>query len=170
LLIKREKKYRKISYFSKTGQQIKKDSSAMSNNYNLERFIDAQRSDYAIALSEIKSGRKQSHWMWYIFPQVLGLGYTSTSILYAIKDVDEATAYLRHEVLGKRLIEISNALLALETNDAHHVFGGPDDMKLRSSMTLFTLVPGADAVFQKVLDKFFDGKKDDRTLQLLEAQ
>ena len=142
----------------------------MTNNYNLQRFIDAQRSDFAIALSEIKGGRKQSHWMWYIFPQVLGLGYTSTSILYAIKDLDEATAYLNHEVLGKRLIEISNALLALETNDAHKIFGSPDDMKLRSSMTLFTLVPGADEVFQKVLDKFFDGKKDDRTLQLLEAK
>jgi uncharacterized protein (DUF1810 family) len=141
----------------------------MNNNYNLERFTDAQRTDYATALSEIKSGRKQSHWMWYIFPQVLGLGYTSTSILYSIKDLDEATAYLKHKVLGKRLIEISNALLALETNDAHKIFGSPDDMKLRSSMTLFTLVPGADKVFQKVLDKFFNGIKDDRTLQLLKA-
>jgi len=139
----------------------------MSNDYNLERFIDAQRSDYAIALSEIKQGRKEGHWMWYIFPQVLGLGYTSTSILYAIKDLDEAAAYLNHEILGKRLIEISNALLALETNDAHKVFGSPDNMKLRSCMTLFTLVPGADKVFQLVLDKFFNGKKDDKTLQLL---
>ncbi|MEP6596223.1 MAG: DUF1810 domain-containing protein [Ginsengibacter sp.] len=141
----------------------------MSNNYNLERFIEAQHTDYATALSEIKHGRKQSHWMWYIFPQVLGLGYTSTSILYAIKDLDEATAYLNHEVLGKRLIEISNALLALETNDTQKIFGNPDDMKLRSSMTLFTLVPGADEVFQKVLDKFFNGEKDERTLQLLNA-
>ncbi len=141
----------------------------MNNNYNLERFLDAQHTDYAVALSEIKNGRKQSHWMWYIFPQVLGLGYTSTSIQYAIKDLDEATAYLNHEVLGKRLIEISNALLALETNDAHKVFGSPDNMKLRSSITLFSLVPGADKVFESVLDKFFDGRKDDRTLQLLEA-
>lgn len=141
----------------------------MNNNYNLERFLDAQHTDYAVALSEIKNGRKQSHWMWYIFPQVLGLGYTSTSIQYAIKDLDEATAYLNHEVLGKRLIEISNALLALETNDAQKVFGSPDNMKLRSSITLFSLVPGADKVFESVLDKFFDGRKDDRTLQLLEA-
>lgn len=142
----------------------------MNNNYNLERFIEAQLKDYTTALSEIKRGRKQSHWMWYIFPQVLGLGYTSTSIQYAIKDLDEAAAYLRNEVLSKRLIEISNALLALETNDAHKIFGSPDDVKLRSSMTLFTLVPGADKVFQKVLDKFFKGKKDDRTLQILNIE
>jgi uncharacterized protein (DUF1810 family) len=141
----------------------------MPNDYNLERFIDAQRTDYAIALTEIKRGKKESHWMWYIFPQLLGLGYTSVSILYAIKDIKEATAYLNHEILGKRLIEISNALLQLETNDASKVFGSPDNMKLRSSMTLFSLVPGADKVFQAVLDKFFNGKKDERTLQLLNA-
>jgi uncharacterized protein (DUF1810 family) len=139
----------------------------MSENYNLERFITAQETDYAIALSEIKDGRKQSHWMWYVFPQVLGLGYTSTSILYAIKDLDEAAAYLQHDILGRRLIEICNALLSLETNDAHQIFGSPDNMKLRSSMTLFALVPGADTVFQSVLNKFFNGRKDDKTLQLL---
>jgi uncharacterized protein (DUF1810 family) len=136
-------------------------------NYNLERFIEAQQTDYATALAEIKHGRKQSHWMWYIFPQVMGLGYTGTSIMYSIKDMDEATAYLNHEVLGNRLIEISNALLALEINDAAKVFGSTDSMKLRSSMTLFSMVPGADKVFQLVLDKFFEGKKDGRTLQLL---
>lgn len=139
----------------------------MSNNYNLERFVEAQKNDYAVALSEIKNGRKESHWIWYVFPQVLGLGYTSTSIEYAIKDLDEATAYLNHAVLGKRLIEISNALLVFETDDANKIFGGTDSMKLRSSMTLFSLVPNADAVFQKVLDKFFNGAKDDKTLQLL---
>ena len=141
----------------------------MSNDYNLERFLEAQQSDYAIALSEIKNGRKQSHWMWYIFPQVFGLGYTGTSIMYAIKSLDEAAAYLNHEVLGKRLIEISNALLVLETSDAYKVFGSTDNMKLRSSMTLFSLVPGADKVFREVLDKFFDGRVDERTLQLLNA-
>jgi uncharacterized protein (DUF1810 family) len=139
----------------------------MSTDYNLERFIDAQRTDYAVALSEIKQGKKESHWMWYIFPQVLGLGYTSTSIMYSIKDLDEAAAYLNDEVLGKRLIGISNALLELDTNDAKQVFGSPDNMKLRSSMTLFSLVPGADKVFQAVLDKFFKGKKDQETLHLL---
>ena len=141
----------------------------MSNDYNLERFVDAQRTDYSIALAEIKGGKKKSHWMWYIFPQVLGLGYTSTSISYGIKNLDEATAYLNHPVLGQRLVEISNALLALETNDAKKIFGSPDHMKLRSSMTLFSLVPDAGKVFQAVLDKFFDGKKDEKTLQLLNA-
>lgn len=141
----------------------------MNNTYNLKRFIKAQEQDYAIALSEIKNGRKKSHWMWYIFPQVLGLGYTSTSIQYGIKDLDEATAYLNHEVLGKRLIEISNAVLASETNNAKEIFGSTDSMKLRSSMTLFSLVPNADKVFQLVLDKFFNGKKDDQTLKLLHS-
>ena len=141
----------------------------MNNDYNLERFLDAQQSDYAIALSEIKSGRKQSHWMWYIFPQVLGLGYTGTSIHYGIKNMEEAGAYLKHKVLGKRLIEISTVLLSLETNDAHKIFGSPDNMKLRSCMTLFSLVPDADKVFQAVLDKFFNGQKDEKTLHLLEA-
>src|SRR5215471_10293971 len=139
----------------------------MSDDHNLQRFIDGQRSDYANALSEIKQGRKESHWMWYIFPQVLGLGYTSTSIFYAIKNLEEATAYLHHKVLGTRLLDISNALLDLETNDAHKIFGSPDDMKLRSCMTLFSLVPNADKVFQAVLDKFFNGRKDEKTLQLL---
>ncbi|HYJ63317.1 MAG TPA: DUF1810 domain-containing protein [Parafilimonas sp.] len=139
----------------------------MNNTYNLERFIKAQEQDYAIALSEIKNGRKESHWMWYIFPQALGLGYTSTSIQYGIKDLGEAKAYLDNNILGKRLIEISNALLALPTNNAKEIFGDTDSMKLRSSMTLFSLVPGTDDVFQLVLDKFFNGKRDDQTLQLL---
>ncbi len=139
----------------------------MQKDYNLERFLDAQKNDYATALSEIKNGKKESHWMWYIFPQAMGLGYTSTSIHYSIKDLDEAKAYLDHPVLGKRLIEITNAALALETNDARQVFGSPDNLKLKSSMTLFSLVPDADKVFEKVLDKFFDGKKDEKTLQLL---
>lgn len=139
----------------------------MQKDYNLERFLDAQKNDYATALSEIKNGKKESHWMWYIFPQAMGLGYTSTSIHYSIKDLDEAKAYLDHPVLGKRLIEITNAALALETNDARQVFGSPDNLKLKSSMTLFSLVPDADKVFEKVLDKFFEGKKDEKTLQLL---
>lgn len=141
----------------------------METDFNLERFIDAQRNDYPTALSEIKQGKKRSHWMWYIFPQAMGLGYTSASVSFAIKNLEEATAYLHHEVLGKRLIGISNALLDLEANEAQKIFGSPDNLKLRSSMTLFSLVQGADEVFQKVLDKFFDGKKDERTLELLKA-
>lgn len=139
----------------------------MKDKYNLERFIEAQRKDYAIALSEIRNGRKETHWMWYIFPQVMGLGFTSISIEYSITDLDEAKAYLENEVLGKRLIEISNVLLTLPTNNASEIFGGTDTMKLRSSMTLFSLVPGADKVFEAVLEKFFNGRKDERTLQLL---
>ena len=139
-----------------------------NDKYNLKRFIEAQETDYPMALDEVKQGRKQSHWMWYIFPQVMGLGYTGTSITYGIKDLDEAAAYLNNEILGPRLIEISNVLLTLETNEANKVFGGTDSMKLRSSMTLFSLVPGADKVFQLVLDKFFKGEKDEKTLHLLE--
>ncbi|MBS1747628.1 MAG: DUF1810 domain-containing protein [Bacteroidetes bacterium] len=139
----------------------------MKDRYNLERFIEAQRKDYAIALSEIKNGRKETHWMWYIFPQVMGLGFTGISIEYSITDLDEAKAYLENEILGKRLIEISHVLLSLPTNNASEIFGNTDTMKLRSSMTLFSMVPGTDKVFDAVLDKFFHGRKDERTLQLL---
>jgi len=142
-------------------------SNTNNDTYGLNRFIEAQQTDYATALAEIKQGKKQSHWMWYIFPQVLGLGYTSNSMQFGIKDLDEAAAYLNHEILGKRLVEISNVLLTLETDDANKVFGNPDYKKLKSSMTLFSLLPGTDEVFQRVLDKFFKGNKDDRTLQFL---
>ena len=138
-----------------------------SNDKYLERFVEAQQAEYNIALNEIKNGKKETHWMWYIFPQVLGLGFTSVSMEYGIKDLDEAAAYLNHPVLGWRLVEISNVLLTLETNNAREIFGGSDAVKLRSSMTLFSLVPNADKVFELVLDKFFKGRKDEKTLQLL---
>ena len=134
---------------------------------NLQRFIDTQKNDYAIALNEIKNGRKQSHWMWYIFPQIEGLGYSSTSKYYAIKNIDEAKAYLNHAVLGKRLIEISNELINLKSSNAKNIFGSPDDMKLKSCMTLFAAIPGADIVFESVLKKFFNGSKDTKTLQII---
>jgi len=134
---------------------------------NLSRFTDAQQSTYTAALSEIKSGRKRSHWMWYIFPQIAGLGFSQTSRYYAIKDLKEAKAYVEHPVLGRRLVEICHELLKLNSSNANEVFGRPDDIKLRSSMTLFAAVPGADSVFQSVLDKFFAGEKDIRTLQLI---
>src|SRR5206468_7623910 len=98
------------------------------------RFLDAQHNDYATALAEIKKGRKQSHWMWYIFPQIQGLGYSDTSRYYAINNLQEAEAYLKHSVLGRRLIEICETLLSLPGSDAHAIFGSPDDLKLRSSM------------------------------------
>jgi uncharacterized protein (DUF1810 family) len=133
----------------------------------LERFKKAQENDYDIALNEIKSGRKRSHWMWYIFPQVAGLGMTETSKYYAIKDIQEATHYLLDSELGIRLVTICRVLLELETNDPHIVFGSPDDFKLKSSMTLFDAVPATFPVFGQVLDKFYGGEKDQRTLELL---
>src|SRR6476469_7431294 len=110
----------------------------MPDEYNLKRFIDAQATSYANALSEIKNGRKRSHWMWYIFPQIQGLGFSETSRYYAIKDIDEAEEFLKDPVLGPRLLKICNELLQLRSNDAHSIFGSPDDLKLKSSMTLFS--------------------------------
>jgi uncharacterized protein (DUF1810 family) len=134
---------------------------------NLQRFLDAQRADYPTALAEVTAGRKRSHWMWYIFPQVQGLGYSEMAHRYGITGAAEAAAYLAHPVLGARLLEIARALLALPGSNATAIMGSPDDMKLRSSMTLFAQVPGSDAVFQAVLDKFFGGAPDAKTLQLL---
>jgi uncharacterized protein (DUF1810 family) len=139
----------------------------MSKDKDLSRFITAQKSDYEIALAEIKNGRKTSHWMWYIYPQIAGLGMTDTSRFYSIKDSEEAAEYLMHPVLGKRLIEISKELLQLKSNNARMIFGVPDDMKLRSSMSLFASMPGTDPVFQLVLDKFFDGEPDPKTMRIL---
>lgn len=134
---------------------------------SLQRFEDAHRQDYETALAEIRRGRKTSHWMWYIFPQLKGLGYSPTAQYYSIENLAEAEAFLAHPVLGVHLVEISRALLALETNNADLVFGYPDNLKLRSSMTLFAQVREANPVFGQVLDKFFDGKPDQRTLELL---
>ena len=141
----------------------------MAHTNGLQRFIDAQANDYPLALAEIMNGRKRTHWMWYVFPQIQGLGMSETSRLYAIKDIDEAAAFLNHPVLGSRLIRICNELLNLKTNNAHQIFGSPDDVKLHSSMTLFSSVPSADPVFEKVLEKFFKGKKDERTLAIIES-
>lgn len=139
----------------------------MESETNLQRFIKAQKSDYAIALSEVKDGKKRSHWMWYIFPQITGLGFSETSKFYSIKSLSEAGDYLKHPVLGPRLIEISNALLNLKSDNALAIFGTPDDQKLKSSMTLFSILPGTNPVFQAVLDKFFHGQKDAKTLEIL---
>ena len=139
----------------------------MANVKNLERFIKPQKKDYSIALSEIKNGKKQSHWMWYIFPQIQGLGFSETSKFYGIKNIHEAEEFLNHPVLGSRMIRICNELLNLETNDPHRIFGSPDDLKLHSSMTLFSSLPNANPVFQKVLNKFFKGKKDERTMGII---
>lgn len=141
----------------------------MNTDNNLKRFIDAQQAAYHAALSEIRNGKKQGHWMWYIFPQIQGLGYSETSKFYAIKNIYEAEEFLQHPVLGSRLVQICNELLGLTGNDAHRIFGSPDDMKLKSSMTLFSSVSN-DPVFRMVLDKFFHGAKDMRTLQIIGNQ
>lgn len=135
----------------------------------LERFVQAQESSYACALREIKNGRKTSHWMWYIFPQLSGLGHSQTARYYAIRDRAEAEAYLAHPVLGKRLLEISSELLKLESFDATAVMGWPDDLKLKSSMTLFGLV-SREPVFRQVLEKYFRGEEDVYTVQAISRQ
>jgi len=137
--------------------------------YHLERFKQAQARDYNIALAEIRAGRKRSHWIWYVFPQLKGLGRSGTANFYGIEDMDEAEAYLADEELRANLIEISQALLELSTSDPVRVMGGIDAMKLRSSMTLFAEASNSDPVFQKVLDKFYKGEPDARTLELLGA-
>ena len=134
--------------------------------YSLQRFLDAQKDHYFIALREMKEGAKRSHWIWYIFPQIQGLGFSSTAQYYAIENLEEAKAYLADPVLRERLLEISNALLALDSCDPSEVMGYPDDLKLRSSMTLFSLAEPECTVFRDVLDKFYGGREDERTIDL----
>jgi uncharacterized protein (DUF1810 family) len=136
----------------------------------LDRFKEAQKQDFDIALKEVMAGHKRSHWMWYIFPQLAGLGMTETSRYYAIKNMKEATDYLMDNELGTRLTEICKALLELETNDPNKIFGTPDDLKLFSSMTLFDAVPATFPIFGRVLDKFYAGERDTRTLELLKQE
>ncbi|WP_242065283.1 DUF1810 domain-containing protein [Trichocoleus sp. FACHB-262] len=135
--------------------------------YDLNRFVQAQERDYERALSEVKNGRKRSHWMWYIFPQFDGLGFSATSKQYAIKSVAEAKAYLSHPILGPRLIACGEAALNVEGRTAHEIFGSPDDMKLKSCATLFAYVSPEGSVFEQVLNKFFQGDRDQKTLDLL---
>ena len=137
-------------------------------NYDLSRFIKAQKEDYQLALSEIKNGKKESHWMWYIFPQIIGLGMSETSVYYSIQNIEEAKAFLEDEYLGWNLIEICKALLSLPVNNAMAIFGSPDDMKLKSSMTLFNCASDEEQnIFVEVLNKFFDGNQDVLTLEIL---
>ncbi|MFC4210285.1 DUF1810 domain-containing protein [Pedobacter lithocola] len=135
--------------------------------YNLNRFVEAQQHIYTNALNEIKNGKKTSHWMWFIFPQLDGLGYSDMAKKFAIRNIGEAEAYLKHPILGNRLIEITKILNALKTNAPEEIFGGIDALKLRSSMTLFAGLHNADPVFENVLAKFFENQKDARTIALL---
>ena len=133
---------------------------------NLDRFVKAQEIDYEFALKEIIQGKKRSHWMWYIFPQLKGLGYSSMAVYYGIKNHKEAEGYLAHPVLGARLLEISNELLKLEGKSAKDIFGSTDELKLKSCMTLFYLV-SKETVFREILDKYFDGNIDEKTQEIL---
>jgi uncharacterized protein (DUF1810 family) len=136
--------------------------------FDLERFVEAQKTHYARALDEIRSGRKRTHWMWFIFPQFAGLGSSATAEFYAIRSRAEAVAYLQHPVLGTRLEECAGALLLVEGRSASQIFGFPDDLKLRSSATLFAAVAAPGSVFEQLIDKYFGGEPDARTIRLLE--
>jgi uncharacterized protein (DUF1810 family) len=137
--------------------------------YDLKRFLDAQSAGYETALREIKSGRKRSHWIWYVFPNIAGLGSSPTARRYAIRGIDEARAYLADATLRARLEEISSALLELESCDATEIMGTPDDLKLRSCATLFLEAEPGNVIFRAVLEKFFDGRPDERTLEILRS-
>ena len=143
------------------------ESHSTNDQYNLSRFLQAQEDDYARALAEIRSGQKRTHWMWYIFPQLDGLAYSSTAKYYAIKSLDEAKAYLAHPVLGPRLLECAEAAIRVEGRSARAIFGSPDDLKLRSCATLFACVSRLDSVFEQLLRKYYQGGHDGKTLELL---
>jgi uncharacterized protein (DUF1810 family) len=144
-----------------------KDKRDVNDLHELHRFLQAQEKDYDRALAEIRVGRKRSHWMWYIFPQFDGLGFSSTTKRYAIKSLAEAEAYLGHPILGPRLLEVAEAVVRIDGRTAYEIFGSPDDMKLRSCATLFAHVSPTGSVFERLLDKYFQGERDDKTIQLL---
>lgn len=134
--------------------------------FDLRRFVEAQAPTYADALAELKAGKKRSHWMWYVFPQYAGLGRSSMAERFAIRSIDEAKAYLRHRILGPRLVECAQAVLDVHGKTAHDIFGSPDDLKLRSSATLFSRVSEPGSVFHRILERYFEGEPDERTLAL----
>ena len=139
----------------------------MSDPYDLHRFVDAQRSTYDSAVGELRAGRKTSHWMWFVFPQIAGLGRSQMSQRYAIDSLEEARAYLDHPVLGPRLLECCGALLSHDGTSAEEILGGIDATKLRSSMTLFLRASPETQTFQQVLDRYFEGEADRATIELL---
>jgi uncharacterized protein (DUF1810 family) len=138
---------------------------SVADPYSLDRFVEAQADVYEQALAEIRAGRKRSHWMWYIFPQLAGLGSSPMSVRYAIRDRHEAAAFLAHPILGPRLLECTEAVLQIEDRSALEIFGSPDDLKLRSCATLFAAVSPDRSVFHRLIDKYFDGRHDPRTIQ-----
>lgn len=138
-------------------------------DYDLHRFIDAQNGIYEQALAELRAGRKRSHWTWFIFPQIAGLGTSSMAEKYAIRSAEEASAYLADPILGSRLLRCVEAVLSVNGRSAHDIMGSPDDLKLRSSMTLFAAVSDHGSPFHKAIDRFYDGKFDERTISILSA-
>jgi uncharacterized protein (DUF1810 family) len=141
----------------------------MPHREDLERFVGAQEGLYDDALAEVRAGRKRTHWMWFVFPQIAGLGLSAMAQRYAIRDLGEARAYLAHPTLGPRLVTCAEAVLGVHGRTAHEIFGSPDDMKLRSCATLFAQVSPEGSVFHQVLDRYFDGRPDSRTLTLIGA-
>ena len=137
--------------------------------YDLNRFVQAQTENYDRAITEVRAGRKRSHWMWYVFPQYDGLGFSATSRRYAIKSVAEARAYLDHPILGPRLLECVEAVMGVVGRTASEIFGDPDDRKLKSCATLFAEVSPPESVFEQLLVRYFQGERDDQTLRLLRA-
>lgn len=135
--------------------------------FNLNRFISAQQGIYERVVSELQAGRKASHWMWFIFPQIKGLGFSLTTRKYAIQSTDEAKAYLEHELLGGRLIQCTQLVLDIQGKTISEILGYPDDLKFRSSMTLYSLIAKPGNIFSIALEKYFDSEKDMRTLELL---
>lgn len=138
-----------------------------SDPFALNRFVQAQAHNFDVALAEIRGGHKRSHWMWYIFPQFTGLGYSAMSQRYAIRSSAEARAYLNHPILGSRLLRCCETLLAIEGRSAYEIFGSPDDLKLKSCATLFASVSSEGSVFERLLDRYFQGERDNKTLELL---
>lgn len=138
--------------------------------FNLQRFVSAQEPVYSTVLNELHNGRKRTHWMWFIFPQIDGLGFSSTSRYYAIKTKEETLHYLHHPVLGARLVECTEAVLQIAGKSASDIFGSPDDLKLKSSMTLFAAVSDPGSTFERVIERYFQGQRDARTLTLLEQR
>ncbi|QWW70457.1 DUF1810 domain-containing protein [Rhizobium sp. WYJ-E13] len=138
-------------------------------DYDLHRFIEAQNGIYEQALTELKTGRKRSHWMWFIFPQIAGLGTSSMAEKYAIRSAEEASAYLADPILGSRLLRCVEAIISINDRSAHDIMGAPDDLKLRSSMTLFAAVSDHGSPFHKAIERFYDGKFDERTISILSA-
>jgi uncharacterized protein (DUF1810 family) len=155
----------------KRGENMRKksDGAGREDPFDLGRFLKAQAGIYDRVVAELRGGRKRTHWMWFIFPQIDGLGHSATSKYYAVKSIEEAREYLKHPVLGSRLLECTEAVFAIEGRGVSEIFNYPDDLKLKSSMTLFASVAEPGNVFARVLEKYFQGMQDTRTLRLLQS-